>query len=264
MARLERATRRATECATELLSTNSPTARDKAGSTPLALACAARAATDLAAAFADALASSKEADDEVCVWDAAKGAAKAGGHRSLALLLDLARARGWDISTELSPLLRAACERGALRCARLLLEAGADPDDPGGGSWPPLHIAARRDDEPLCRLLLDKGAKAATAVARPLKDVFADDDDLAEPPPPEMKAFRRRAVTALADPALAKILFPDDQTTPAWTAAGVAALRGHCDCAAACLARPAGPRPYGRRRRGRADGGVLGEATSPR
>ena len=69
--------------------------------------------------------------------------------------------------------------------------------------------------------------------------MFADDDDLAEPPPPEMKAFRRRAVTALADPALAKILFPDDRTTPAWTAAGVAALRGHCDCAAACLARPA-------------------------
>ena len=33
------------------------------------LACAARAATDLAAAFADALASS-DADDEVCVWGA--------------------------------------------------------------------------------------------------------------------------------------------------------------------------------------------------
>ena len=113
MARLERATRRATECATELLSTNSPTARDKAGSTPLALACAARAATDLAAAFADALASSKDRR-RGCVWDAAKGAAKAGGHRSLALLLDLGAGAGWDISTELSPLLRAACERA--RC----------------------------------------------------------------------------------------------------------------------------------------------------
>jgi len=237
MARLERATRCATDCAAELLSTHFPTTRDKSGSTPLALACAARASTDLAATFVEALTSSADADDEACVWDAAAGAAKNGGHRSLALLLDLAQKRGWEAAPELSPLLRAACERGALRCVRLLLEAGADPDDPGGGSWPPLHIAARRDDEALCRLLLDKGAKAATAVARSLSKVFADDNDLAEPPSSEMKAFRQETLRVLADPKLVHILFPDEMKSPAWTAASVAALQGHCDCAAACLVK---------------------------
>ena len=104
-----------------------------------------------------------------------------------------------------------------------------------------LYAAARaRDDERAVSVHWTRTRKQLRPCARPLKDVFADDDDLAEPPPPEIEGLRsRRLVTALADPALAKILFPDDRTTPAWTAAGVAALRGHCDCAAACLARPA-------------------------
>ena len=61
----------------------------------------------------------------------------------------------------------ALCERSrhaalagrSLDVARLLLEAGADPNAAEHGGYAPLHQAAEPGDLPLIRLLLDRGAR---------------------------------------------------------------------------------------------------------
>lgn len=49
--------------------------------------------------------------------------------------------------------------RGNIWCARLLLEAGADPNIPGDLSVSPLYWAVRSGNLGLARLLLDHGAR---------------------------------------------------------------------------------------------------------
>ncbi len=64
-----------------------------------------------------------------------------------------------------SPLLRAALQ-GRVEAARLLLEAGADPDLPGLAGRTPLLAAAARGDAAMVRLLLEAGADPEQAGAR--------------------------------------------------------------------------------------------------
>ena len=47
--------------------------------------------------------------------------------------------------------------------ARLLLDHGADPDRPGEGGFTALHAAAQNGDEELARLLLERGADRSLA-----------------------------------------------------------------------------------------------------
>jgi ankyrin repeat protein len=55
--------------------------------------------------------------------------------------------------------LHAALAGRSLDVARLLLEAGADPNAAEHGGYAPLHQAAEPGDLPLIRLLLDRGAR---------------------------------------------------------------------------------------------------------
>jgi ankyrin repeat protein len=62
--------------------------------------------------------------------------------------------------------------------ARLLLDAGADPNGGENGGFTALHSAAQSGDEPLVQLLLERGADPARATSegvRPL-DLAATDD----------------------------------------------------------------------------------------
>jgi ankyrin repeat protein len=67
------------------------------------------------------------------------------------------RGRGWMTGT---PLHSAASARHA-DVARILLEAGADPDARQSGGWTPLLGAAHNGDAELAGLLLDAGADPA-------------------------------------------------------------------------------------------------------
>jgi uncharacterized protein len=49
--------------------------------------------------------------------------------------------------------------------ARVLLEAGGDPNGPGEGGFTPLHTAAQNGDVELVRLLLGHGADANAAAS---------------------------------------------------------------------------------------------------
>ena len=53
----------------------------------------------------------------------------------------------------------------SLPLARLLLDAGADPDGSEDGGFTALHSAAQSGDEPLVRLLLERGADPARVAA---------------------------------------------------------------------------------------------------
>jgi uncharacterized protein len=86
-----------------------------------------------------------------------------GGEEAAALLI----ARGGPLEAvatnsraQVRPLGTAAFAR-ALGCARLLLEAGADPDGSGPHGFTPLHAAAANGDAGLARLLLAHGADPA-------------------------------------------------------------------------------------------------------
>ena len=54
---------------------------------------------------------------------------------------------------------RSRIARDALAAARSLIERGADPNGPGGEEWTSLSIACSRGDAALARLLLDAGAE---------------------------------------------------------------------------------------------------------
>ena len=69
-------------------------------------------------------------------------------------------------------------------------------------------------------------------------------------------ALRRRSEALLRDPAAARLFEEGKSPALKWTAAAVAALRGHADCAAACLTRPA------RRAAPRLDGDGVGVLTA--
>lgn len=68
-----------------------------------------------------------------------------------------AHGRGWMTGT---PLNSAAAGRHA-DVARLLLDAGADPNARQGSGWTPLHSAAHNGDIAMIELLLSRGADAA-------------------------------------------------------------------------------------------------------
>jgi ankyrin repeat protein len=76
-----------------------------------------------------------------------------------------------------APLGTAAFVR-SLALARVLLDAGADPDGSEEGGFTALHSAAQSGDEPLVRLLLGRGADPARAAAdgRTPIDLAATDD----------------------------------------------------------------------------------------
>ena len=81
-----------------------------------------------------------------------------GGAEATGLLLSRgadvdARGRGWMTGT---PLNSAAAGRHA-DVARLLLDAGADPNARQSGGWTPLHSAAHNGDVESVKLLLDRG-----------------------------------------------------------------------------------------------------------
>lgn len=59
--------------------------------------------------------------------------------------------------------LHSACASGERESARILLEAGADPNVRQQGGFTPLHAAAQNGDEELARLLLGRGADPETA-----------------------------------------------------------------------------------------------------
>ena len=59
--------------------------------------------------------------------------------------------------------LHVAAARGAITTARILLDAGADPDATQTGGWSALHTAAHRDDRELAELLLVRGANPELA-----------------------------------------------------------------------------------------------------
>lgn len=75
---------------------------------------------------------------------------------------DLARAR--DPATGMTPLHQAA-RHGLADVARLLLDAGADPDARNRWGLVPLHYAARFGHVPVARLLLARGARPDAAAA---------------------------------------------------------------------------------------------------
>jgi ankyrin repeat protein len=54
--------------------------------------------------------------------------------------------------------LHSACASGERESARILLEAGVDPNVRQQGGFTPLHAAAQNGDEELARLLLARGA----------------------------------------------------------------------------------------------------------
>ncbi len=65
-----------------------------------------------------------------------------------------ARGRGWMTGTPLN----SAAGAGHTEAARILLQAGAEPDARQSQGWTPLHAAARTGNEELARLLLLAGA----------------------------------------------------------------------------------------------------------
>ena len=69
--------------------------------------------------------------------------------------------------------LHSACASGERESARILLEAGADPNIRQQGGFTPLHAAAQNGDEELTRLLLARGAdpEAATDDGRTARDL---------------------------------------------------------------------------------------------
>ena len=90
----------------------------------------------------------------------------AGGARTTALLVE----RGAGLETlarasfaQVRPLGTAAFS-GDLESARVLLDAGADPNGTGVGEGAPLHSAARSGNAALVRLLLERGADTRLAL----------------------------------------------------------------------------------------------------
>lgn len=68
--------------------------------------------------------------------------------------------------------LHSACASGERESARILLEAGADPNARQQSGFVPLHAAAQNGDEQLAQLLLARGAdpEAATDDGRTARD----------------------------------------------------------------------------------------------
>ena len=69
--------------------------------------------------------------------------------------------------------LHSACASGERESARVLLEAGGDPNVRQQGGFTPLHAAAQNGDEELARMLLARGAdpEAATDDGRIARDL---------------------------------------------------------------------------------------------
>ena len=91
----------------------------------------------------------------------------AGGAATTRLLVE----RGADLEAlstasfaKVRPLGTAAFARDH-ESARVLLEAGADPNGPGEGGYKPLHTAAQNGDVELIRLLLEHGADPGAAAS---------------------------------------------------------------------------------------------------
>ena len=59
--------------------------------------------------------------------------------------------------------LHSACASGERESARILVEAGAEPNVRQQGGFTPLHAAAQNEDEELARLLLARGADPEVA-----------------------------------------------------------------------------------------------------
>ncbi len=103
------------------------------------------------------------ADPELVARHAADGftalhlAAFLGGPDTVRLLLEAGASPNEPAGGGLRPLHSAAAARDAAS-ARLLLDAGADPDAQQQGGFTALHAAAHHDDEALAEALLRAGA----------------------------------------------------------------------------------------------------------
>lgn len=128
--------------------------RDESGDCLLTLA-AALGKTEVA----KALLGGKEPIDDADKREAAHRAAESGRAEVLALFLDA----GVSPRDQLhgTPLLCVAAQNGSLHAAELLLERGAEANQPDFEQTTPLIHAVIAESEPLVRLLLQHGADAA-------------------------------------------------------------------------------------------------------
>lgn len=96
---------------------------------------------------------SKSAENQAKLWEAARYGSAGGVKFFLKRVedVDALDAQGWTA-------LRWAVRKPALECARLLLEAGANPSKADGVGDSPLHEAARMGHLDIQRLLIKAGA----------------------------------------------------------------------------------------------------------
>ncbi|KAJ8598755.1 hypothetical protein CTAYLR_010099 [Chrysophaeum taylorii] len=187
-------------------------ARDARGETPLLLACS----SPNTAALASALLEDEDPKvDRNTVHEAMLAAARAGAARTLAFL--------WERCSGEEPprrdLVRAA-ERSP-RGLACLVKLGVDVHDLNG--WTPLHLAALAGDEGVCKLVLSAGRQRILWASA--RDVVADE----------------RVDKLLLGATTSSRRSPFDSRPPdvlRWSAAALAASRGHVGVVAWCVRAP--------------------------
>jgi uncharacterized protein len=115
-----------------------------------------------------------------------------GRYRAVELLLDRhADPSAWSSGAIHVQALHSACAGRHDEVARLLVERGAQPDQPQDGGYRPLHAAAQNGQRWLCDFLIEHGANP-----RALTDDVLSPADLAEQAGHHQLAAHLRAVAA--------------------------------------------------------------------